>query len=111
MTIATFPPEPPPQSSWKRYFGFCTDAKVIGIQYIVTAFFFFLIGSLLAMVIGGGLITPAAAARSAGTGPFRNQKEQARHRWAAGTGRTYQRRDRLPSCLCQAENHLSRHVH
>ncbi|MHA3960071.1 cytochrome c oxidase subunit I [Synechococcus sp. LTW-G] len=60
MTIATFPPEPPPQSSWKRYFGFCTDAKVIGIQYIVTAFFFFLIGGLLAMVIRGELITPAA---------------------------------------------------
>ena len=60
MTIATFPPEPPPESSWKRYFGFCTDAKVIGIQYIVTAFFFFLIGGLLAMVIRGELITPAA---------------------------------------------------
>ena len=31
-----------------------TDTKVIGIQYIVTAFFFFLIGGLLAMVIAGG---------------------------------------------------------
>ena len=60
MTIATFPPEPPPPPSWTRYLGFSTDAKVIGIQYIVTAFFFFLIGGLLAMVIRGELITPAA---------------------------------------------------
>ena len=58
MTIATFPPEPKPEQGWGRYFGFCTDAKVIGIQYIVTAFFFFLIGGLLAMVIRGELITP-----------------------------------------------------
>ncbi|MFM2159396.1 MAG: hypothetical protein RLZZ124_1870, partial [Cyanobacteriota bacterium] len=60
MSIATFPPEPPPPANWSRYLGFSTDAKVIGIQYIVTAFFFFLIGGLLAMVIRGELITPAA---------------------------------------------------
>ncbi|NDF61712.1 MAG: cytochrome c oxidase subunit I, partial [Synechococcaceae bacterium WBB_3_034] len=60
MTIATFPPDPKPEPGWTRYFGFCTDAKVIGIQYIVTAFFFFLIGGLLAMVIRGELITPAS---------------------------------------------------
>jgi len=60
MTSATFPPSPPENTSWSRYFGFNTDAKVIGIQYIVTAFFFFLIGGLLAMIIRGELITPAA---------------------------------------------------
>ena len=43
---------------WRRFFSFSTDHKVIGIQYIVTAFFFFLIGGLLAMVMRGELITP-----------------------------------------------------
>ena len=46
--------------SWRRFFGFSTDHKVIGIQYIVTAFFFFLVGGLFAMVIRGELITPEA---------------------------------------------------
>ncbi|GAA6621523.1 cytochrome c oxidase subunit I [Scytonema sp. NUACC26] len=45
-------------SDWKRYFSFSTDHKVIGIQYIVTAFFLFLIGGIFAMVIRGELITP-----------------------------------------------------
>ena len=49
-----------PQLSWTRYLGFSTDAKVIGIQYIVVAFFFFLIGGFLAMIIRGELITPPA---------------------------------------------------
>ncbi|MEB3105114.1 MAG: cbb3-type cytochrome c oxidase subunit I, partial [Cyanobacteriota bacterium] len=59
MTSATFPATEP-QSSWTRYFSFNTDAKVIGIQYIVVSFFFFLIGGLLAMIIRGELITPEA---------------------------------------------------
>lgn len=46
--------------SWKRFFSFSTDHKVIGIQYIVTAFFFFLIGGIFAMIIRGELITPEA---------------------------------------------------
>ncbi|MEM8614410.1 MAG: cytochrome c oxidase subunit I [Cyanobacteria bacterium P01_H01_bin.105] len=46
--------------SWRRFFSFSTDHKVIGIQYIVTAFFFFLVGGLFAMVIRGELITPEA---------------------------------------------------
>ncbi len=45
---------------WKRYFSFSTDHKVIGIQYLVTAFIFFLIGGIFAMVIRGELITPEA---------------------------------------------------
>ncbi|WP_246275510.1 cbb3-type cytochrome c oxidase subunit I, partial [Brasilonema bromeliae] len=45
-------------TGWKRYFSFSTDHKVIGIQYIVTAFIFFLVGGIFAMVIRGELITP-----------------------------------------------------
>jgi cytochrome c oxidase subunit I len=44
--------------NWRRFFGFSTDHKVIGIQYIVTAFFFFLIGGVSAMIIRGELLTP-----------------------------------------------------
>lgn len=58
MTSTVLSPEPP--ASWRRYFGFSTDAKVIGIQYIVVAFFFFLVGGLLAMIMRGELITPEA---------------------------------------------------
>lgn len=49
-----------PPTTWKTYFTFSTDHKVIGIQYIVTSFFFFLIGGIFAMIIRGELITPEA---------------------------------------------------
>ena len=45
-------------ASWRDYFNFNTDHKVIGIQYIVTTFFFFFIGGLLAMVIRAKLAQP-----------------------------------------------------
>ncbi len=48
----------PRQTDWKRYFSFSTDHKVIGVQYLVTAFFFFLIGGLLAMIVRAELLTP-----------------------------------------------------
>ena len=51
-------PEPGTPENWRTYFSFSTDHKVIGIQYIVTAFIFFLFGGLLAMVMRGELITP-----------------------------------------------------
>ncbi|MEO1636564.1 MAG: cbb3-type cytochrome c oxidase subunit I, partial [Cyanobacteria bacterium J06631_9] len=51
-------PEPGAPDNWRRFFSFSTDHKVIGIQYIVTAFIFFLFGGLLAMVMRGELITP-----------------------------------------------------
>jgi cytochrome c oxidase subunit I len=51
-------PRPGAPNNWKRFFSFSTDHKVIGIQYLVTAFFFFLIGGLLAMIMRGELITP-----------------------------------------------------
>ncbi len=47
-----------PPTTWKTYFSFSTDHKVIGIQYTVTAFIFFLIGGIFAMIIRGELITP-----------------------------------------------------
>ena len=53
-------PFPGAPDNWKRFFSFSTDHKVIGIQYIVTAFIFFLIGGLLAMIMRGELITPEA---------------------------------------------------
>lgn len=53
-------PYPGAPDNWKRFFTFSTDHKVIGIQYIVTAFFFFLLAGLFAMVMRGELITPDA---------------------------------------------------
>ena len=47
-----------PPTTWNTYFTFSTDHKVIGIQYIVTAFVFFLVGGIFAMIIRGELITP-----------------------------------------------------
>src|SRR5688572_21635196 len=44
--------------SWRDYFRFNTDHKVIGIQYIVTTFVFFFIGGLLAMGIRAELAQP-----------------------------------------------------
>ena len=47
-----------PQRKWQDYFGFSTDHKVIGIQYLVTAFFFYLVGGALAEVMRTELATP-----------------------------------------------------
>ncbi len=48
------------QEAWKwyDYFTFNTDHKVIGIQYLVTAFMFYLIGGLMAMAMRTELYTP-----------------------------------------------------
>ncbi|MGL5509749.1 MAG: cbb3-type cytochrome c oxidase subunit I, partial [Microcoleaceae cyanobacterium] len=43
---------------WYDYFTFNVDHKVIGIQYLVTAFFFYLIGGMMAMVMRAELYTP-----------------------------------------------------
>ena len=43
---------------WRKYFSFSTDHKVIGVQYLVTAFTFFLIGGFLSMIVRAELITP-----------------------------------------------------
>ncbi|MBN3943626.1 MAG: cytochrome c oxidase subunit I [Nostoc sp.] len=51
-------PQQEPRADWRQYFSFSTDHKVIGIQYIVTAFILFLVGGIFAMIIRGELITP-----------------------------------------------------
>lgn len=56
---ATGNPNRPKPTGWKGYFSFNTDHKVIGVQYLVTAFFFFLVGGLLAMIVRAELLTPA----------------------------------------------------
>jgi cytochrome c oxidase subunit 1 len=45
-------------ASWRDYFKFNTDHKVIGVQYIVTTFVFFFIGGLIAMLIRAELAQP-----------------------------------------------------
>ncbi|MEZ5075566.1 MAG: cbb3-type cytochrome c oxidase subunit I [Solirubrobacterales bacterium] len=52
--------------SWKDYFKFNTDHKVIGIQYVVTTFTFFLIGGLLAMLMRAELAQPGGQIVDAG---------------------------------------------
>ncbi|MDX2213225.1 MAG: cytochrome c oxidase subunit I [Oculatellaceae cyanobacterium bins.114] len=52
--------EQPPDRKWWEYFTFSTDHKVIGLQYLVTAFFFYLIGGALATAIRTELATPAS---------------------------------------------------
>ncbi|HEV2789841.1 MAG TPA: cytochrome c oxidase subunit I, partial [Solirubrobacterales bacterium] len=44
--------------TWKDYFRFNTDHKVIGIQYICTTFFFFIVGGLAAMTVRAELAQP-----------------------------------------------------
>jgi cytochrome c oxidase subunit 1 len=46
------------QRKWQDYFTFNTDHKVIGIQYLVTAFFFYFVGGALAEVMRTELATP-----------------------------------------------------
>jgi cytochrome c oxidase subunit I len=46
------------ERKWQDYFGFSTDHKVIGIQYLVTAFFFYLVGGALAEIMRTELSTP-----------------------------------------------------
>jgi cytochrome c oxidase subunit I len=47
-----------PPTTWKTYFTFSHDHKVIGIQYLVTSFFFLLVGGIFAMIMRGELLTP-----------------------------------------------------
>lgn len=55
---STGSPDAPNSENWKRYFSFSIDHKVIGVQYLVTAFMFFLIGGFLAMLVRAELLTP-----------------------------------------------------
>lgn len=44
--------------TWRTYFSFSTDHKVIGIQYLVTGFVFYLVGGVLAEMVRTELATP-----------------------------------------------------
>lgn len=57
-TIATSSHLEHKQRKWQDYFTFNTDHKVIGIQYLVTAFFFYFVGGALAEVMRTELATP-----------------------------------------------------
>ncbi|KST70310.1 cytochrome c oxidase subunit I [Mastigocoleus testarum] len=48
----------PEKWKWYHYFTFNIDHKVIGIQYLVTAFIFYLIGGLMAVAMRAELATP-----------------------------------------------------
>ena len=63
--VAGRPTEPEDHSghgarSWKDYFRFNTDHKVIGVQYVVTTFVFFGIGGLMAMFVRAELAQPGS---------------------------------------------------
>lgn len=45
------PARPVVEKGWRRYFSFCTDHKVIGVQYLVTMVVLFLLGGLMAVLI------------------------------------------------------------
>ncbi|MEM6426358.1 MAG: cytochrome c oxidase subunit I [Cyanobacteria bacterium P01_D01_bin.128] len=46
------------ERKWTDYFTFCTDHKVIGIQYLVTAFAFYIVGGVFATMMRTELATP-----------------------------------------------------
>lgn len=51
--------EPPqPSTGWRRYFGFSTDHKVIGLQYLTFSAFTFFLAGLLAMIMRAQLMEP-----------------------------------------------------
>ncbi|HEX3242647.1 MAG TPA: cbb3-type cytochrome c oxidase subunit I [Solirubrobacterales bacterium] len=54
-------------ATWRDYFSFNTDHKVIGVQYIVTTFVFFFIGGLLAMLVRAELAQPGTQIVDAST--------------------------------------------
>jgi cytochrome c oxidase subunit I len=47
-----------PKQTWRTYFSFSSDHKVIGIQYLVTTFIFYLVGGALATAVRTELATP-----------------------------------------------------
>lgn len=59
-------PKPDRLQGWRRYFGFCTDHKVIGVQYIVTFVAVFLLAGVLAMIMRVELYSPGKGVLSPG---------------------------------------------
>jgi len=54
-------------SSWKRYFKFTLDHKVVGMQYVIVVLFFLFTGGLMAMGIRTELLTPTTHIFGPGT--------------------------------------------
>ena len=52
------PREEHQERHWRDFFGFSTDHKVIGIQYLVTSFVFYCIGGVMADLVRTELRTP-----------------------------------------------------
>jgi cytochrome c oxidase subunit 1 len=52
------PTEEHQERHWRDFFGFSTDHKVIGIQYLVTSFIFYCIGGVMADLVRTELRTP-----------------------------------------------------
>jgi cytochrome c oxidase subunit 1 len=52
------PTEEHQERHWRDFFGFSTDHKVIGIQYLVTSFVFYCIGGVMADLVRTELRTP-----------------------------------------------------
>ena len=52
------PTEEHQERHWRDFFGFSTDHKVIGIQYLVTSFVFYCIGGVMADLVRTDLRTP-----------------------------------------------------
>ncbi len=56
-----------PSAGWGRFFRFCTDHKVIGVQYLVTFMVVLLLGGLLAVGMRVELMTPGRTIMGPGT--------------------------------------------
>ncbi|MFN8556157.1 MAG: cbb3-type cytochrome c oxidase subunit I [Dehalococcoidia bacterium] len=53
------PVRAPSAPGWTRYISFCTDHKVIGVQYLTTFIFLFLFAGLMAMLIRTQMLHPS----------------------------------------------------
>ena len=62
---------------WTRYIGFCTDHKVVGLQYLIGIGFFIFFGGVNAMLIRFELL--AAAAERLPGGPVPHPRRPPRH--------------------------------
>ncbi|GIK28816.1 MAG: cytochrome c oxidase subunit I [Chloroflexi bacterium] len=59
--------QPAPRPKLAEYLRWSVDHKIIGVQYMATAFFFFIIGGALAMLVRWELLTPALDASGTGS--------------------------------------------
>ena len=62
-------PVPGAPDNWKRFFTFNTDAKVIGIQYIVTGLCFLFLGGWTMVSASEGRSTSSTRVSTSGSAP------------------------------------------